>query len=78
MEIVEGQVWTGIKLEKHFWKLLIVNGTEYHIDLSWQQFPHCSAVKGYKVRDRETLGYSEATIKWVELLISRVRIIIEK
>jgi hypothetical protein len=72
-EIVEGQVWTGKKLEKHFWNLLIVDGDEYHIDLSWQQFPNGSVVKECKIRDRETLGDGEVTIKRVELLLSRVQ-----
>ena len=78
MEIVEGQVWTGKKLEKHFWNLLIVDGMEYHIDLSWRQFPHGSVVKEYKIRDRKTLGDSEATIKRVELLLNRVKNFLEK
>lgn len=73
MEIVEGQVWTGKAMEKHFWNLLVVGGVEYHLDLSWQQFPYGSAVKEYRVRDRKTLGDSEATIKRVELLLKRVK-----
>lgn len=71
-EIVEGTVWTGKAAEKHFWNLLVVDGVEYHIDLTWQQFPNGSVVKEYKIRDRETLGDSEATVKRVELLLGRV------
>lgn len=73
LEIVEGKVWTGKSTEKHFWNMLIVNAEEYHIDFTWQQFPHGSLVKGYKIRNRETLGDGEETIKRVELLHSRVR-----
>lgn len=72
MEIVEGQVWTGTSTEKHFWNLLVSDGVEYHIDLSWQQFPHGSVVKEFKIRDRETLGDGEQTLKRVELLLGRV------
>lgn len=72
-EIVEGTVWTGASLEKHFWNLLIKDGTEYHIDLSWRQFPAGSTVKAYEVRDRKTLGDSKDTIRRVELLLRRVR-----
>lgn len=72
-EIVEGQVWTGKSVGKHFWNILIINGDEYHIDYSWQQFPHGSSVRNYKVRDRDTLGDSEETIHRVELLKSRVK-----
>lgn len=71
-EIVEGQVWTGERLEKHFWNLLVASEEKYHIDFTWQQFPAGSTVRSYKVRDRNTLGDSEETIKRVELLKSRV------
>jgi hypothetical protein len=76
-EIVEGQVWTGKATEKHFWNMLIIDDVEYHIDLTWQQFPHGSVVKEYKVRDRHTLGDGEVTIKRVELLLSRVNRFLE-
>lgn len=71
-EIIEGQVWTGVAIEKHFWNLLTSDGNECHIDLTWQQFPPGSVVKEYKVRDRKTLGDSEPTIKRVETLLARV------
>jgi len=71
-EIVEGQVWTGKNLEKHFWNVLISDDEEYHIDFSWQQFPPGSSVRSYELRDRTTLGDGEETIKRVELLKSRV------
>ncbi len=72
-EIVEGTVWTGKGLEKHFWNMQIIDGAEYHIDFSWQQFPIGSIIKEYKVLDRETLGDGEEAIKRVELLLSRVK-----
>jgi hypothetical protein len=71
-EIVEGQVWTGQKMEKHFWNVRQIGEDLYHIDLSWSQFPAGSVVKSFKVRDRETLGDGPETIKRVELLLSRV------
>src|SRR6478672_11656621 len=61
VEIVEGEVWTGKTVEKHF-----------HIDFSWRQFPAGSAVRSFKIRDRETLGDGPATIKRRELLLERV------
>lgn len=72
LEIVEGQIWTGKGLEKHFWNVLTVNGEEYHIDFTWQQFPAGSSVRSYKIRDRNTLGDSEETIQRVGLLKGRV------
>jgi len=72
MEITYGTVWTGKQEEGHFWNVLIEDGIEYHIDLTWQQFPHGSIVKGYAIRDRETLGDSEATLKRVDTLLRRV------
>jgi hypothetical protein len=71
-EIVEGQVWTGRSTEKHFWNLLEVNGVMYHIDLTWQQFPHGSKVLNYKIRDRNGLGDSQKTTDRCELLRQRV------
>lgn len=72
-EIIEGHVWTGKATEKHFWNMVAVDGVEYHIDLTWQQFPHGSVVKEYKIRDRQSFGDSEATTARVELLLSRVK-----
>ncbi len=72
-EIVEGQVWTGKGLEKHFWNVLVSNGEEYHMDFTWQQFPTGSSVRSYKIRDRNELGDGQQTIQRVELLKSRVK-----
>lgn len=71
-EVVEGIVVTPNGEEKHFWNILVVNGDEYHVDLSWQQFPPGSSVKEYKVRDRQEFGDGEDAIRRVELLLSRV------
>lgn len=73
-EIVEGEVLTGGKLEKHkhFWNVLIADGVEYHIDLSWQQFPRDSVVKSWKIRDRKTLNDSQATVERCDLLLERI------
>lgn len=73
MEIVEGQVRTDKSTEKHFWNVLIINGEEYHVDLTWQQFPTGSSVKSYEIRKRQTLGDGENTLMRVELLHSRVK-----
>lgn len=70
--IIEGKIWTGKALEKHYWNMLVSDVNEYHIDLTWQQFPLGSVVKEYKIRNRETLGTSEITIKRVDLLLRRV------
>jgi hypothetical protein len=72
VEIVEGEVWTGKTVEKHFWNILLSQGNEYHIDFSWRQFPAGSAVRSFMIRDRETLDDGPATIKRRELLLQRV------
>ena len=71
-EIVEGQVWTGGGMEKHFWNVLQVGDAECHIDFTWSQFPHGSSVKSYKIRDRETLGDGPQTKARCQLLFDRV------
>ncbi|HUB93890.1 MAG TPA: hypothetical protein VMB52_05295 [Verrucomicrobiae bacterium] len=77
-EIVEGKIQTNAREEKHFWNILVEDGFEYHIDLSWQQFPSGSYVMSWKIRDRKTLGDGEATIRRVSLLLERVRQFLEK
>jgi hypothetical protein len=72
VEIVEGEVWTGESIEKHFWNLLLTDGVERHIDLTWQQFPDGSEVRNWRVRERESLGDSQETIERVSLLFERV------
>jgi hypothetical protein len=76
-EIVEGEVNTPKGIEKHFWNLLIAENIEYHIDLSWQQFPQGSYVTAYKSRDRHKLGDSQKTLNRVKLLLSRVQDFLE-
>lgn len=71
-EIVEGQVWTGRKTEKHFWNVLNVNGIMYHIDFTWQQFPKGSTVQSFKIRDRTKLGDGPETVARIDLLLKRV------
>src|ERR1700679_87219 len=68
VEIVEGEVWTGKSVEKHFWNVLIAEGNEYHIDLTWRQFSPGSAVCTFRIRDRETLGDSLPTVERCDLL----------
>ncbi len=71
-EIVEGEVWTGSRIEKHFWNLLRTDGVERHIDLTWKQFPEGSEVRSWKVRGRDSLGDSPETVDRVNLLLHRV------
>lgn len=71
-EIVKGEVWTGKRIEVHFWNVLIVGDSYYHIDLSWQQFPHGSSIKEYQILDRKTLGDSQETTERYEILLRRV------
>lgn len=61
-EIIKGEIWNGKKNEIHFWNGLLINDTLYHIDLTWQQFPTGSIVKGFKVLKQDSLNDSEATI----------------
>jgi hypothetical protein len=72
VEIVEGEVWTGESVEKHFWNLLVTDGVERHIDLTWQQFPDGSEVKNWRIRERESLGDGQDTVDRVSLLFERV------
>jgi len=71
-EIVEGEVWTGKSAEKHFWSVLKIGELLHHIDFTWQQFPHGSVIKSYKIRERETLNDSQKTIERIKLLHERV------
>jgi hypothetical protein len=70
-KIIKGKVWNGKELETHFWNGLLVSGTLYHIDLSWQQFPPGSSVREFKVL-RPPFGDGSSTIKRCELLLARV------
>lgn len=78
LEIVEGAVWNGEAVEKHFWNLLAVDGADYHLDLTWQQFPPGSEVREWRVRDRENLGDSPRTVARVDRLLARVMAILEQ
>jgi hypothetical protein len=72
-EIAEGHVWhDGQEFERHFWNVLDHEGTLFHIDLSWQQFPIGSSVHDYTVADRSTITESPETASRVEILLRRV------
>lgn len=71
-EIVQGQVKTRSGTETHFWNLLESKGYEYHIDLTWQQFPYGTVVKEWEIRRRDQLGDSGTTITRVNILLARV------
>ena len=72
-EIVSGKIWTGLRLEQHFWNEFRSEGRTEWVDLSWKQFPSGSLVKDYKVLDRETLGDSQGTLDRCSLLLRRVQ-----
>lgn len=72
LEIIEGEVVTPNGSEKHFWNLLGSDGQEFHIDFTWQQFPHGSSVNSWQVCDRDTLNDSEQTVERFEKLLGRV------
>ena len=72
-EIVKGQVWNGKENETHFWNVLKIKDDQYHIDFTWQQFPHGSRVREYVVIDRRRLNDSEPTVERCELLLKRVK-----
>ena len=73
-EIAQGEVWTGKKLETHFWNVLVTDeGLLVHVDLTWQQFPHGSQVRSFRIRDRNDLGDSSSTLERVERLLGRVK-----
>ncbi|MEX0748590.1 MAG: hypothetical protein WD467_00235 [Candidatus Saccharimonadales bacterium] len=72
-ELTEGIILTSAGQEKHFWNMLVADGTEYHIDLTWQQFPPGSVVMDYEIRYLHKLNDGEDAIRRVELLLSRVK-----
>jgi hypothetical protein len=72
LEIVEGEVRLGDKIDKHFWYVVEIDGELYHIDLTWQQFKPGSYVHTFKIRDSDTLNDSEETIYRCKLLKKRV------
>ncbi len=78
MEIVKGKVWNGHKEETHFWNILSVNDSSYHIDLTWQQFPHGSYVKSYVILDRTKLNDGPETVKRCGILRKRVEARLQK
>lgn len=77
LEIVEGDVVTPVSEEKHFWNLLRHKGEEYHIDLTWQQFPPGSYIASWNVRDRKTLNDGSETKERCTLLQTKVEKILK-
>jgi hypothetical protein len=71
-EIAKGEVWTSKGVEKHFWNVFHQNGIVYHVDFTWQQFPHGSVVNNFTVLERQKLDDSSETVKRVSLLLQRV------
>jgi hypothetical protein len=72
LDVVKGTVWTGESSETHFWNVLTVNGVPYHIDLTWQQFPHGSRVTSFEILDPDFLQDSEETVERCNRLEERV------
>lgn len=68
----KGKVWTGERVETHFWNCLPVGAEWYHIDLSWQQFPAGSVVREFVVLDRQNLVDGESAMERCALLLKRV------
>ena len=73
MEVVQGKVQSAEKLVGHFWNVLIKDGIEYHIDLTWKQFPQESIVTEYKFRDRHAFSDDQEAINRIEILLERVK-----
>ena len=71
-DIIKGAVWTGKALEVHFWNVLRIGASDYHIDFTWQQFPHGSTVQQFAIIARDELHDSAATTRRCSLLLSRV------
>ena len=77
-EVVKGKIWTGKALESHFWNMVEVNGVQYFIDLTWQQFPAGSQVREFRIIDRNDYGDGPDTTRRVELLRRRVHNYLKK
>jgi hypothetical protein len=71
-QIIKGKVWSGTEIETHFWNGLTVNGTLYHIDLSWRQFAAGSSVREFEMFDHTLAEDSDSTVQRCELLLQRV------
>ena len=78
LEIIKGEVWNGSKERGHFWNGIEVHGTWYYIDFSWQQFPAGSIVSSYEVLDQNNLDDSHDAIRRYNLLLARVKKVIDK
>lgn len=72
-ELAEGEVSTPTGTEWHFWNVFPTASGQIHLDLTWQQFPHGSQVKSWKIRDRNTFNDSPPTIERFEKLLQRVQ-----
>lgn len=73
LDIAKGIVWTGQASEKHYWNVLMNNGQYYHIDLTWQQFPHGSIVEEYVICNRRSFADNTATKQRVAILLERTQ-----
>jgi hypothetical protein len=71
-EIAKGEVWTGARIEQHFWNVRGAGEDAEWIDLSWKQFPAGSVVRQFSLLDRNSLGDSERAKERCALLLQRV------
>ncbi len=71
-KIVVGEVWTSKRMEKHFWNILEKDGSVYHIDFTWQQFPKGSKIKSYEILDQDKNKDGLVTVNRVKTLLNRV------
>lgn len=72
-ELAEGEISTPKGTEWHFWNVFTVGGQQIHLDLTWQQFPHDSWVKSWKIRPRDSYNDSPPTRERFEKLLKRVQ-----
>jgi hypothetical protein len=71
-EIAKGDVWTGDRVEQHFWNVRGQGGNAEWLDLSWKQFPVASSVRHFSLLDRNSLGDSDRAKARCALLLERV------
>ena len=71
-KIARGFIWTGKSEEMHFWNVLDIGGTIYHIDLSWRQFPPGSPVVRWALLSEDNSD-GEVTVKRIKTLLKRVQ-----
>jgi hypothetical protein len=73
MELVRGTVQAADVTHTHFWNVLArADGSLWHVDLTWSQFPAGAWIRDFEILDRDGLGDSPATVARCNLLLHRV------